>query len=103
MAPNPNGNLHDDPWMTDAYNRPGPLGRRLQASSSAMPAALCGSLTFDSAGRILSVCPSIANPVSARVIDSKSSADHGELRARLAEPHRPDRLPELHGRRLLLH
>ncbi len=72
MAPNPNGNLHDDPWMTDAYNRPGPLGRRLQASSSAMPAALCGSLTFDSAGRILSVCPSIANPVSARVIDSKS-------------------------------
>ena len=74
MAPNPNSNLHDDPWMTDAYNRPGPLGRSLQTSSGAMPAALCGSLTFDSAGRILSVCPSIANPVTARVIDRKTLA-----------------------------
>ncbi len=72
MAPNPNNNLHNDPWMTDAYNRPGPLGKNLRASSSAMPAALCGSLTFDSARRILSVCPSITNPVSARVIDSET-------------------------------
>lgn len=73
MASNPNNNLHDDPWMSDAYNRPGPLGGpALSPSSGAMPAALCGSLTFDRAGRILSVCPSIASPITARVIDPRT-------------------------------
>ncbi|WP_051223310.1 hypothetical protein [Conexibacter woesei] len=70
MATNPNNNLHDDPWMSDAYNRPGPLGgAALSPTSGAMPSALCGSLTFDRHGRILSVCPSIATPITARVID----------------------------------
>jgi hypothetical protein len=72
MATNPNNNLHDDPWMSDAYNRPGPLGSALSPSSGAMPSALCGSLTFDRAGRIISVCPSIATPVTARVIDPRT-------------------------------
>lgn len=72
MATNPNNNLHDDPWMSDAYNRPGPVGSSLSPTSGAMPAALCGSLTFDRAGRILSVCPSIAQPITARVIDPKT-------------------------------
>ena len=26
MAANPNSNIHNDTWMTDAYNRRGPLG-----------------------------------------------------------------------------
>jgi hypothetical protein len=69
MARNPNSNIHNDPWMPDAYQRGGPLGRNLQASSGAMPAALCGSISFDSHGRILSVCPSVGNPITARVID----------------------------------
>jgi hypothetical protein len=70
MAPNPVSNLHNDPWMTDAYpDRSGPLGVDLQATSGAMPPALCGSLTFDSAGRIVSVCPSFTQPVTARVVD----------------------------------
>jgi hypothetical protein len=69
MASNPNNNLHNDTWMTDAYNRPGPLGAGLVATSGAMPSALCGSLTFDSHGRIVTVCPSIATPITARVID----------------------------------
>jgi hypothetical protein len=70
MAPNPVGNLHNDPWMTDAYpDRPGPLGRGLIADSGAMPLGLCGSLTFDSHGRLVTVCPSLSNPVTARVID----------------------------------
>src|SRR3954452_22661962 len=48
MAPNPNSNIHNDTWMTDAYaTRPGPLGNALQTSSGLLPAALCGSLTFD--------------------------------------------------------
>jgi hypothetical protein len=69
MARNPNSNIHNDTWMTDAYARSGPLGHGLQATSGAMPAALCGSVAFDSNGRIVSVCPSIAAPVTARVID----------------------------------
>jgi hypothetical protein len=69
MATNPNSNIHNDTWMTDAYARSGPLGHDLQASSGAMPAALCGSVAFDSHGRIVSVCPSIVAPATARVID----------------------------------
>jgi hypothetical protein len=74
MATNPNNNLHDDTWMTDAYNRTGPLGADLQATSGAMPPALCGSLAFDTHGRIVSVCPSSASPVTARVIDPQTLA-----------------------------
>ncbi|WP_445147851.1 hypothetical protein [Baekduia sp. Peel2402] len=72
MAASPFSNLHNDTWMTDAYNIGGPLGANLQATSGAAPAALCGSLTFDSAGRIVTVCPSIAQPITARVIDPQT-------------------------------
>jgi outer membrane protein assembly factor BamB len=72
LAPNPSSNLHDDTWMTDAYHRAGPLGRNLEAASSALPQALCGSLTFDSHGRIVTVCPSIVQPVTARIIDPET-------------------------------
>jgi hypothetical protein len=69
MAASPWSNLHNDPWMTDAYDTPGPLGRSPQATSGAFPPGLCGSLTFDSKGRIVTVCPSFASPITARVID----------------------------------
>ena len=69
MAPNPNSNIHNDTWMTDAYKRAGPLGSSLVTSSNAMRSAVCGSLTFDSAGRIITVCPSIPFPPQARIID----------------------------------
>ncbi len=72
MALGPNGNLHNDTWMTDAYNRPGPLGNDLQTASGSMPAALCGSITFDTKQRIVTVCPSVANPVQARIIDRET-------------------------------
>jgi hypothetical protein len=72
MALGSTGNLHNDTWMTDAYNRPGPTGNDLQSQSGAQPAALCGSLTFDTKGRIVTVCPSVANPVQARIIDPET-------------------------------
>jgi len=72
MAPNPDSGIHNDPWMTDAYQRRGPLGRNLQTSSGAYAPSICASLAFDKAGRIVSVCPStLAAPV-ARVIDPKT-------------------------------
>jgi hypothetical protein len=69
MAPNPSSNIHDDSWMTDAYNRKGPLGKDLVTDTYAYPSSLCGSIAFDSRGRILTVCPSIPFPPQARLID----------------------------------
>ena len=48
MATNPNSNIHNDTWMTDAYQRRGPLGNALVTQSEAKPPSLCGSLAFDS-------------------------------------------------------
>ena len=69
MASNPNSNIHNDTWMTDAYQRSGPLGSNLQTGSGSLPPSLCGSITFDSKGRIVSVCPSLIAPPTARIID----------------------------------
>jgi hypothetical protein len=74
MAPDPNSNIHNDAWMTDAYpQRNGPLGRSPVASSNGMlPPGVCGSLAFDSRGRIVSVCPSAGFPPQARIIDPQT-------------------------------
>jgi hypothetical protein len=69
LARDPDSNIHNDTWMTDAYRRAGPLGRDPQAISGAMRPALCGSLTFHSQGYLVSVCPSILAAPQARVID----------------------------------
>ena len=75
MAPDPNSNIHNDAWMTDAYPaRSGPLGRSLLATSEAKPPAVCGSLAFDSRGRIVSVCPSIGVGPQVRLIDPNTLA-----------------------------
>jgi hypothetical protein len=75
MAPNPNNNIHNDTWMTDAYPaRGGPRGSSLVASSTAASPAVCGSLAFDSRGRIVSVCPSSIAPPQARIIDPTTLA-----------------------------
>ena len=52
MAPNPRNNIHDDPYMSDTYRLPGPLGDG--AEPSAHFDRECGSITFDSQGRIVS-------------------------------------------------
>ncbi len=69
MTDDPNSNIHNDSWMTDAYNRKGPLGKNLATDSYAYPSSLCGSITFDSQGRILTSCPSIPFPPQIRLID----------------------------------
>jgi hypothetical protein len=69
MTKNPNSNIHNDTWMTDAYQRSGPLGNNLVTNSGANTPSLCGSITFDKQGRILSVCPSAGAPPQARLID----------------------------------
>lgn len=69
MAADPNSNIHNDTWMTDAYARGAPLGDSLELETSSKPPSLCGSLAFDSRKRIVSVCPSSVAPPEARIID----------------------------------
>jgi hypothetical protein len=69
MAPNPRNNIHDDPYMTDTYRLAGPLGD--DAEPSALFTRECGSITFDSAGRIVTVCIGLDRPVLA-LLDPQS-------------------------------
>jgi len=63
MAPNPRNNIHDDPYMSDTYRISGPLGDG--AEPSTLFSRECGSVTFDSAGRIVTVCVGLDRPVLA--------------------------------------
>src|SRR3954451_24799016 len=61
MAPNERSNLHSDAWQTDTDRLPGPLGRDMK-TVSASHNAVCGSVTFDSKGRIVTVCVGVQGP-----------------------------------------
>src|SRR5207253_652737 len=61
VAPNGRSNVHDDAYMTDTYVGSGPLGRTPEARST-FQAAECGSVTFDSAGRIVTICVGVEGP-----------------------------------------
>jgi len=74
MAANPDSNIHNDTWMTDVYRRPGPLGSSPTTNSYAYQSSLCGSLAFDSEGRIVTVCPSIPFAPQVRIIDPQTLA-----------------------------
>jgi hypothetical protein len=63
MAPNGRNNIHDDPYMTDTYAGPGPLGDGSEPSS--LFVRECGSITFDSQGRIVTICVGLDRPVLA--------------------------------------
>ncbi len=63
MAANGASEIHNDAWQTDAYAGAGPLGRSPQTLSSALvPNRDCGSIAFDRAGRLVSVCVGISGP-----------------------------------------
>ncbi len=61
MAANGRSNLHNDAYMTDSYAGPGPLGRNMERLSTFF-AADCASVTFDRAGRIVTVCVGLDRP-----------------------------------------
>ena len=61
MAPNERSNLHDDAYQTDTYRGIGPLGRNTTITSTLFTAD-CGSVTFDTQGRIVTVCVGAAGP-----------------------------------------
>ena len=72
MATAPDGNVHNDTWMTDAYNRSGPLGRSPRTTSDKQRAGICVSIAFDRHGRIVTVCPSPVAGPQARIVDPKT-------------------------------
>jgi hypothetical protein len=63
MAPNGRSNIHNDAYMTDTYRVSGPLGDGPEISS--LFARECASVTFDSQGRIVTICVGLDRPVLA--------------------------------------
>jgi len=61
MAPNGRSNVHDDGYMSDLYVGPGPLGRDMSTLSTDVNGD-CGTITFDSRGRIVSACIGFSGP-----------------------------------------
>ena len=61
MAPNPFSELHNDAWQTDTYRHAGPLGRSPEVFSTYI-GRLCGSITFDSRGRLVATCIAADGP-----------------------------------------
>jgi hypothetical protein len=61
MAPNDRSNLHNDAYQTDANVGPGPLGRGM-SRKSIFEGAVCGSITFDRKGRLVTVCVGLGRP-----------------------------------------
>ena len=62
MAPNDRSNIHDDAYQTDTYVGAGPVGRT-PAVRSTLQGAECASLTFDSQGRMVTICVGVEGPV----------------------------------------
>ena len=61
MAPNGKSNIHDDAYMTDTYRWAGPAGSDMKQRSS-FQAAECATHTFDSEGRIVTICIGAEGP-----------------------------------------
>jgi hypothetical protein len=62
MAPNERSNIHNDAYMTDVNRGAGPLGRGTTTASNFFLRE-CGSIAFDSKGRIVTVCVGLDRPV----------------------------------------
>jgi hypothetical protein len=78
MAPNGSSLLHEDGWQTDASTRAGPLGDDPTVTSTFF-ARDCASVTFDSRGRIVTVCVGLDRPqaviLDPRTLDTIDSYD----------------------------
>ncbi len=99
MAPNDRSNLHQDAYQTDTSRGLGPLGHGMTQTST-LKTADCGSVTFDSRGRIVTICVGLLRPTLV-VMDPNSLATIEEMPLPLRTAERQP-LPGLHRRRLLL-
>jgi len=67
MAPNGRSGLHLDAYQSDTYPTAGPLGHSPEVTSTFL-AAICGTVTFDKQGRLISVCAA-KNRITAYLMD----------------------------------
>jgi hypothetical protein len=63
MAPNGLSNIHVDPYQTDTNAIRGPLGET--TTDSIFFAHECASITFDSQGRLVTICVGLERPILA--------------------------------------
>ena len=85
MAPNPNSNIHNDTWMTDAYKRSGPLGNNLISRLRMRSRRRC-------AGRSRSTRRAASSASARRSVAAPTGADHRPEHARDdLRVHAPDR------------
>jgi outer membrane protein assembly factor BamB len=72
LAANDTSNIHNDAYQTDSNTGPGPLGHDLSVTSTLLVGE-CATVTFDSRGRIVTVC---VTPLGAtlRLMDPTSLA-----------------------------
>jgi hypothetical protein len=70
MAANGRSNLHDDAYQSDAGVAAGPLGRDPEVASTLFTQE-CASVTFDSRGRLVTVCVGLAT-VTLRLLDPRT-------------------------------
>jgi hypothetical protein len=61
MAPNGRSNIHSDAFMTDTNVWSGPLGVETETTST-FQSSDCASVTFDSKGRIVTICVGAQRP-----------------------------------------
>ncbi len=61
MAPNGTSEIHGDAWQSDTSRWAGPMGRNPSTVSNYIQHD-CGSITFDSQGRVVSVCVGLGGP-----------------------------------------
>lgn len=71
LAPDPFNSIHNDSWATDAYAVPGPTDPLEAPTDSLFTGGDCATLTFDAAGRLLTLCSSLTT-VTAWAVDPAS-------------------------------
>ena len=87
MAPNQRSNLHVDAYQTDANTWTGPLGRDMSVIST-FYSADCASVTFDSKGRIVTICVGLSGP-TLRMLDRTTLAELASFRLPPRQPPAP--------------
>jgi hypothetical protein len=72
MAPNQRSNIHSDAFQTDTNSWSGPLGRATETISHyEAPGGVCGSVTFNSKGQIVTTCLQV-RAVRLKLFDAKT-------------------------------
>lgn len=85
LSPHGTSSMHNDPYATDTYAGPGPVGRDMEVDTAWFGLRECATLAFDGVGRIVALCGDLRGP-SLHVLDPDSLRVHASADL----PDRPD-------------